>query len=65
MEQLNKLLVDIREICYRTYGATIFDMLGNGGKETIHSAMIGFLINPNAHEAGGILLSGIHEAATC
>lgn len=52
MEQLNKLLVDIREICYRTYGATIFDMLGNGGKETIHSAMIGFLINPNAHEAG-------------
>lgn len=52
MEQLNKLLADIREVCYRTYGATIFDMLGNGGKETIHSAMIGFLINPNAHEAG-------------
>lgn len=35
MEQLNKLLADIREVCYRTYGATIFDMLGNGGKETI------------------------------
>lgn len=56
MEQLNKLLADIRDISYRTYGATIFDMLGNGGKETIHSAMIGFLINPIAHEAGAYCL---------
>ena len=61
MEQLNKLLADIREIGYRTYDATIFDMIGNGEKETVHSAMIGFLINPNAHEAGAYCLEKLLE----
>lgn len=61
MEHLNKLLADIREIGYRTYDATIFDMIGNGEKETVHSAMIGFLINPNAHEAGAYCLEKLLE----
>lgn len=40
---------------------TIFDMMGNSEKETMHSAMIGFLINPKAHEAGAYCLEKFLE----
>ena len=61
MDSLENTLGDISNVCASTYDCTIFDMMGNSEKETMHSAMIGFLINPNAHEAGAYCLEKFLE----
>lgn len=57
-EEIGTLLLKniILETKTWTQECTIFDMMGNGSKETLHSAMIGFLINPYAHDAGAFCL---------
>lgn len=52
MEEEFCLLDSLSRINNQSHDATIFDMIGCSTKEAIHSAIIGFLINPNAHEAG-------------
>lgn len=52
MEEEFCLLDSLSRINNQSHDATIFDMIGCSTKEAMHSAIIGFLINPNAHEAG-------------
>lgn len=46
------LLNNISKINENKNEITLFDMIGNGSSETMHSAIICFLLNPFAHEAG-------------
>lgn len=52
MESISSLLKEISKISSANDDPTLFDMMGNGSSETIHSAIVGFLLNPNAHEGG-------------
>ena len=56
MNDFENIFVAMSKVHTSTHDCTIFDMIGNGSKETMHSAMIGFLINPNSHEAGAYCL---------
>lgn len=46
------LLRAISKICSDNTDKTIFDMIGSRSRETMHSAIISFLLNPNAHQGG-------------
>lgn len=52
MGNISDLLWDISKISSAYEEPTIFDMIGNRSRETMHSAIIGYLLNPWAHEAG-------------
>lgn len=56
MNDFEDIFVAMSKVHTSTHDCTIFDMIGNGSKETMHSAMISFLINPNSHEAGAYCL---------
>ena len=52
IESISNLLKAVSEITSTTSDSTLFDMIGNGSRERVHSAIIGFLLNPNAHDGG-------------
>lgn len=52
MTAIKNLLKNISEFDNKEKHVTIFDMIGNGNSETMHSSMIGFLLNPKAHSKG-------------
>ena len=52
LKNISSLLDNISKIATTTSESTLFDMMGNGSRERIHSAIIGFLLNPKAHDGG-------------
>lgn len=56
IENISNLLKAVSEIASTTSDNTLFDMMGNGSRERVHSAIIGFLLNPKAHDGGELCL---------
>ena len=56
LENISNLLKSVSEIASTTSVSTLFDMMGNGSRERVHSAIIGYLLNPKAHEGGEMCL---------
>ena len=56
LKNISSLLNDISRIASTNSESTLFDMMGNGSRERIHSAIIGFLLNPKAHDGGEMCL---------
>lgn len=56
LENISNLLKSVSEIASTTSESTLFDMMGNGSREIVHSAIIGFLLNPKAHDGGEMCL---------
>ena len=56
MDIISDLLQNISYQSSALSELTLFDMMGNGSRERIHSAVIGFLLNPRAHDGGEFCL---------
>ena len=56
LENISNLIKSVSEIASNTSENTLFDMMGNGSRERAHSAIIGFLLNPKAHNGGEMCL---------
>ena len=52
MDSISSLLKNVKTISKTNAEPTLIGMAGKSTSETVHSAIIGFLLNPNAHEAG-------------
>ena len=52
MDSISSLLYDVTTISKTKAEPTLIGMAGKSTSETVHSAIISFLINPNSHEAG-------------
>lgn len=52
MDSISRLLQKVSEISSTNREPTLVEMAGKSTSETVHSSIIGFLLNPNAHEAG-------------
>ena len=57
LENISNLIKSVSEIASNTSeNILLFDMMGNGSRERAHSAIIGFLLNPKAHNGGEMCL---------
>ena len=52
MDSILRLLKNVSEISSTDRVPTLVEMAGKSTRETVHSSIIGFFLNPNAHEAG-------------
>lgn len=52
MDRISRLLKNVSEISSTDRVPTLVEMAGKSTRETVHSSIIGFFLNPNAHEAG-------------
>ena len=58
MDSISSLLYNVTTISKTKTEPTLIGMAGKSTSETVHSAIISFLINPNSHEAGTECLKG-------
>ena len=56
MESISRLLMEISKNISVYSEPTLLDMAAKSTSETVHSAILGFLMNPNAHDVGAICL---------